>query len=311
MGGRLVPRICVVSLNPAIDAEWRVPFVVPGEKNELISERRWPGGKGINVARWLSWLGARPHLILPLGGATGAELAAGLKAERLAYTGVPIAQSTRVNVVVTPDVGTQLRFNPSWPVLSSAEVRALLAEIEMAWRHADAVVLSGSLVRGAPVDTYAGLVRRARRAGLPVFLDCDGEAFRLAAREGPSMVKPNEPELATWADGPVDEEKAFRAAARKLARATGEWVLASRGSQGAVLVNGSAEWETSAPAMKVAKVRNTVGAGDAMLAGAVMGSAGAGAPRSWLSLGLRTAAAAVRSAPGTLPRPFKHSVLGT
>jgi len=301
MSARSSPRVCVVSLNPAVDAEWRVPAVVPGEKNELSSERRWPGGKGINVARWLKWHGARPHLVLPLGGATGVELAAGLRAEKLEFTAVSIAQSTRVNVVVTPDVGTQLRFNPSWPVLSAAEVKRLVTAIEAKWQDADAVVFSGSLVRGAPVDTYARLVRRAHRAGLPVFLDCDGAAFRLAAREHPSVVKPNELELSGWAGRSLGTEAELLAAARELAQETGEWVLVSRGAAGAVLLHGATGAEIAAAAFKVSHVRNTVGAGDAMLAGVIMASAGSASPRQWLKAGLRAAAAAVRSAPGTLP----------
>lgn len=295
------PRICVVSLNPAIDAEWRVTAVVPGEKNELISERRWPGGKGINVARWLKWLGAAPRLVLPLGGATGRELAAGLRAEALAFRGVSIGQASRVNVVVTPDIGTQLRFNPSWPVLTAMEVDRVLEAVERAWRGCVAVVLSGSLVRGAPVDTYDRLVRRALGAGLPVFLDCDGEPFRRAIRSGPTLVKPNQLELAQWARRDLKTVADFRSASRELAAATGGWVLASRGAAGAFLVNGQSGWELEAPAVPVRKVRNTVGAGDALLAAVVYAQVLGEPPQEWLSRGLQTAAAAVCLAPGELP----------
>jgi len=291
----------VVSLNPAIDAEWRVASIVPGEKNELTSERRWPGGKGINVARWLKWLGAAPRLVLPLGGATGRELAAGLRAEALAFRGVRIEQASRVNVVVTPDIGTQLRFNPSWPVLTSKEVDQVLEAVEGAWRGCAAVVLSGSLVRGAPVDTYDRLVRRALGAGLSVFLDCDGEPFRRAIRSGPTLVKPNELELAQWARRDLKTVADFWSATRELAAATGGWVLASRGAAGAFLVDGQSGLEVEAPAVPVRKVRNTVGAGDAMLAAVVYAQVLGEPPQEWLSRGLQTAASAVRLAPGELP----------
>ena len=294
-------RVCVVSLNPAVDAEWRVPSVVPEEKNELTSERRWPGGKGINVARWLQWHGVDAHLVLPLGGATGRELAVGLAAEQLAFTAVPIAQPSRVNVVVTPTVGPQLRFNPTWPVLSASEVRRSMGTIEKAWAGRGLVVFSGSLVRGAPVDTYARLIRRARQAGLGTVLDCDGEAFRKGVEAGPLLVKPNEVELAAWARRPLSTDAAFADAARELSRATGGWVLASWGARGAWLVNVSLGQELHAEAHHVRKVRNTVGAGDALLAGAVATLARSPRPDRWLSIGLRTAAAAVGRAPGLLP----------
>src|SRR5262245_45338872 len=109
----------VVALNPSVDVEWRVPQVLWEEKNVLESERRWPGGKGVNVARWLKHLGGRPKLLLPLGGATGAELQTGLRAGRLPFRAVPLREATRANVIVTTQSQGQLRFNPPGPRLSS------------------------------------------------------------------------------------------------------------------------------------------------------------------------------------------------
>jgi 1-phosphofructokinase family hexose kinase len=295
------PGVCVVSLNPAVDVEWCVPEIVPGEKNELTSERRWPGGKGINVARWLAWSGTRSRLVLPLGGATGRELAVGLRAENLPFRAVPILQSSRANVVVTPKTGTQLRFNPSWPVLSPAEVGRLLRSVEMAWRGCEVVVLSGSLVRGASPDTYFQLTRKAKAAGLKVFLDCDGEPFRRAIRAQPFLVKPNDWELEQWAGRKLSSERALRMAARELSEQTGGWVLVSRGAAGAVLVHAGTGAEWSAPARQVT-VRNTVGAGDALLAAVVASVQRGEAPTAWLRHGLAAGAAAVRLSPGHVPR---------
>ncbi|KAF0176610.1 MAG: hypothetical protein FD161_2972, partial [Limisphaerales bacterium] len=67
-------QILVIGLNPAVDVEWRVGSLHWDEKNTVLGERRWAGGKSVNVARWLRHLGARVRLLVPLGGATGAEL---------------------------------------------------------------------------------------------------------------------------------------------------------------------------------------------------------------------------------------------
>ena len=64
--------ILVVALNPSIDVEWRVDGVRWEEKNSIHSERRWAGGKGVNVARWLRHLRADRFLYsLPLRGVLG------------------------------------------------------------------------------------------------------------------------------------------------------------------------------------------------------------------------------------------------
>ena len=102
----------ILALNPSIDAEWRVDDVLWEEKNNIRSERRWAGGKGANVARWLQHLGDNPLLLLPLGGQTGVELACCLRDEKLPAKIIPLRPSTRVDVIVTTANGRQLRFNP-------------------------------------------------------------------------------------------------------------------------------------------------------------------------------------------------------
>lgn len=293
--------VLVVALNPAVDVEWTVDRVVPGEKNEILAERRWPGGKGINVVRWLGWLGCPARLFLPAGGDTGRELLAGLAGERIQAEVFPIQEATRANVVVTPREGAQLRFNPTWPVLSPAETRRLLAGLRRAMDDVAAVVLSGSLARGMAPDTYAGLVREAGRRGLRVFLDADGEAFRQGAEAGPFLVKPNDYELGQWAGAAVDGDNALAAAARRLQQVTGGWVMVSRGPAGAMLVGPGADGELARPARR-ARVRNTVGAGDAMLAGVVDAVRRDHPPARWLAAGLAVAAEAVRLPGGAVPR---------
>src|SRR6185503_13716336 len=107
----------VVSLNPAVDVEWRVASVRWEEKNQVLAERRWPGGKGINVARWLAHLGGSPRLIVPMGGPNGDEMKMGLREQGLAVSMIRLRDTSRANVVVTTAPGQQLRFNPLGPKL--------------------------------------------------------------------------------------------------------------------------------------------------------------------------------------------------
>src|SRR6187549_3109356 len=98
----------ILALNPSIDAEWRVDNVLWEEKNNVQCERRWAGGKGINVARWLKHLGGKPQLLLPLGGNTGRELARYLRAERIRTRIIGLRQPSRVNIIVTTRQGRQM-----------------------------------------------------------------------------------------------------------------------------------------------------------------------------------------------------------
>src|SRR5436190_3511137 len=107
----MASAILVVALNPSIDVEWTVARVRWEEKNSILSERRWAGGKGINVARWLAHLGVKVHLLLPAGGKHGDDLVRGLHADFLPVHSIKLREETRANIVVTTEQGQQLSFN--------------------------------------------------------------------------------------------------------------------------------------------------------------------------------------------------------
>lgn len=297
-------RLCVLSLNPAIDAEWSVDEILWEEKNLVHAQRRWAGGKGANVVRWLRFLGARPELLIPLGGIAGRELAAYLHADKLRARIVNLAEETRVNVVITNRAGRQMRFNQPGARLSRAEWRSILAEVQSAGRSVHAFVLSGSLPPGAPVTGYAGITRLAHQAGRRVYLDCDGATLKAAVRAKPFLVKPNRHELAGWAGSDLPTLSAARDAALALAGVTGGWVLVSLGAEGALLI-GARTLSSAAPFVahahiKVASVSNTLGAGDATLAAAAHASMLGLPPREWLRAAVAAGTAATQAPAGRM-----------
>jgi tagatose 6-phosphate kinase len=289
-----------LALNPSVDAEWRVPQIQFEEKNEIQGERRWAGGKGINVARWLRHLGSPVHLLLPLGGPTGAEIRASLAAERLETTVVPIRGNSRVNVIVTPPKGPQMRFNALPPALSPPEWRRVVSAVRRGLGRASLLVLSGSLPRGVPVDAYARLIRLAHEADVPCILDCEGAALAAAAAARPLLVKPNHAELQAWSGRALATESDMIAAARRLRKLTGGWVMLSGGHRGAWLV-GPREQETWCARPQRLAPRNTVGAGDAMVAATVRCIIAGASPASWIQTAVAVATASTAVPAGVLP----------
>lgn len=291
----------ILALNPSIDAEWQVADVLWEEKNNVQSERRWAGGKGINVARWLKHLGGKPQLLLPLGGPSGAEVAGHLRREKISAQVIQLREATRVNVIVTTAAGRQMRFNPLGPKLSGGEWRRVQSALQKQLRRAGLLILSGSLPRGVAVGVYAQLIRRAHDAGVRVLLDCDGAPFTAAVAARPFLVKPNEHELALWRGQPLRTEVQIVAAARALSEQTQGWVLVSRGGQRSLLVNVRENFAQFAAPRKV-KPRNTVGAGDALLAAVAHQIQLGAAPELWLREGLAVGTQATQLAAGHLPK---------
>lgn len=290
----------ILALNPSIDAEWLVDEVLWEEKNNVHSERRWAGGKGINVARWLQFFGGRPHLLLPLGGKTGTELAGYLVAEKIPATIIPLDESTRVNVIVTTRRGRQMRFNPPGPHLTAEEWRHAFKQTERRLQKSRLLVLSGSLPRGLAENSYRMLITLARRCNAKTLLDCDGAALRAAVSARPFLVKPNEHELAAWWGRALHTDTALVRAARALSQATRGWVLVSRGAKRSLLVNVAEDFQLWARPRRV-HPRNTVGAGDALLAAVAFQIQRGAPPSQWLTAGLAAGTAATRCLPGHLP----------
>lgn len=293
-------HIAVLCANPALDVEWRVDGVRPEEKNRILEERCWAGGKGVNVARWLRWLGLRVRLVLPAGGAEGRELAGALRREGIPCEVVEVGAATRVNVLVTDPSGRQWRFNRSGPELRAREWRAVVERFEAALEGAALAVLSGSLPPGAPADGYAVLLGRARRVGVHTVLDCDGEALRNALAAGPFLVKPNGEELAAWWGRRFRTEQGVVRAARAMSKVSGGWVLVSRGPDPAWLIRAEPSAAHRARPPEV-RLRHRLGAGDALVAGVCRSIVAGEGPERWLRGGLDTAAVCLGCEPGRLP----------
>ncbi len=322
-------RSLVLALNPSIDVEWRLKHVQWEEKNDVQSQRRWAGGKGVNVARWLKHLGGKPQLLLPLGGHAGDELAGYLRAEKIPAKIIRLRESTRVNIIVTTDAGRQMRFNPPGPKLSCHEWDEILKSVELhlkrtcggqgrlrakaphpsfghplpiKWgegRSEGVLILSGSLPRGVPVTAYAQFIRLARRFGVRTLLDCEGPALTAAVKARPFLAKPNEPELAQWWRKPLRPEAEIVRAARALSEQTRGWVFVSRGPKRSLLVNVAENFQAFAAPTRV-KPRNTVGAGDALLAGVAKEIERGSLPVDWLHAGLSVGTSATQCQPGCL-----------
>lgn len=81
--------IYTVTLNPAIDETLEVEHLRPGTTHRVLSRGRYPGGKGINVARALRVFAEDCVALTIAGGTTGQELAGLLRQEELPCPSMP------------------------------------------------------------------------------------------------------------------------------------------------------------------------------------------------------------------------------
>ncbi|MBQ0879759.1 MULTISPECIES: 1-phosphofructokinase family hexose kinase [Streptomyces] len=257
--------ILTVTLNTALDITYRVPGLRPHASHRVTEVTERPGGKGLNVARVLAALGHPVTVTGFAGGSTGATVRASLAGvPGVVDALVPVAGATRRTVAVVDErTGDTTQLNEPGPVVAPAEWNAFQEAYEGLLAGAAAVALCGSLPPGVPVGAYAGLVRAARAAGVPVLLDTSGEPLRRGVAARPDLIKPNADELAELT-GSHEPLRATQAARRRGARS----VVASLGAAGLLAETPEGRWRAAAPA----QVRgNPTGAGDSAVAGLLSG----------------------------------------
>ncbi|NUR66612.1 MAG: hexose kinase, partial [Streptomyces sp.] len=190
--------ILTVTLNTALDLTYRVRTLTPHASHRVSEVTERPGGKGLNVARVLAALGHEVTVTGFTGGATGQAVQ-----DQLATTSgvtdalLPVSGATRRTIAVVDErTGDTTQLNEPGPVVTPPEWSAFQEAYEDLLASAVAVALCGSLPPGVPVGAYAGLVRTARAAGVPVLLDTSGEPLRRGVAARPDLIKPNADELA-------------------------------------------------------------------------------------------------------------------
>ncbi|MBC2907922.1 hexose kinase [Streptomyces cupreus] len=293
--------ILTVTLNTALDITYRVRTLRPHASHRVSEVLERPGGKGLNVARVLAALGHEVTATGFVGGATGRVVR-----ERLTATDgvvdalVPLAGATRRTIAVVDDLtGDTTQLNEPGPVVTPAEWTAFQESYDSLLASADAVALCGSLPPGVPVGAYAGLVRAARAAGVPVLLDTSGEPLRRGVAARPDIVKPNADELAELT-GSHDPLRATQDARRRGAHT----VVASLGAEGLLAHTPEGRWRATPPSRLHG---NPTGAGDAAVAGLLSGLV-EGLP--WPDRLARAAALSAASVPAPVAGEFDGRVYG-
>ncbi len=256
--------IATVTLNLALDVTYTVGEIAWHAANRVTAVSERAGGKGVNVARVLAALGHRTVVCGLVGGHTGDSITAELDAAGMRTALTPIAGTSRRTVaVVDSSAGDATGFWEPGPNVTEGEWQDFLDAYETVLGEASAVVLSGSLPPGLPIDAYARLCRRAAEAEVPAILDADGDALRAGLAGHPAVIKPNYEELARVAGG---EDRV--AAAGGLRAAGADSVVVSGGADGMIAVTPEGVWRAAPP---VHVVGNPTGAGDAAVAALTAG----------------------------------------
>lgn len=265
-----MPAVVTVTLNPALDLTAEVDELVPYRKLRGRLVGHDPGGGGVNVARVLLRFGVPVLAVAPLGGTSGEALMAELEREGVAVHRIDTDVETRRSVTLWVHTTREhFRILVDGEALEEPAWRACLDAVAAAERPAF-VVLSGSLPPGVPLEVVRAFAQRARDLGARFVCDSSGPALAAAVDAGADLVKPSVRELRDLV-APEEPLDGFdhRAAARRAVALGARVVVVSLGADGAcVAAADGTEAEFASPAVDVL---SSVGAGDSMVAGILLG----------------------------------------
>ncbi|UUZ86569.1 hexose kinase [Paenibacillus sp. P26] len=226
-----------------------------------------------------------------MGGANGVWIAERLSRQDVPHDFVTVDGESRICLnIIEETSGTSTELLEPGPVITPEAMEQLAGKLEGLAARSRVVCFSGDLPRGVPADYYAQLIRVAKSQGAAVFLDTSGEALRQGIRARPDFIKPNEEELAQplRLTGSGAEDPGLKRRLDALHREGIRSVCVSMGAKGASLSAGGTRWRMAAPQVEAV---NTVGRGDAFVAGFAVGTFRQESPEACLRLAVAAGAA--------------------
>ncbi|MCG3722978.1 1-phosphofructokinase [Vibrio cincinnatiensis] len=261
-------KVVTITLNPALDLTGSLDSLQVGSVSLVKQGSLHPAGKGVNVAKVLSDLGAKVTVTGFLG-LDNQEMFCQLFEQMGAEDKfIRIQGATRINVKLVEKSGQVSDINfPGIHVNEQDIARFEQTLFQLAEDH-DYFVLAGSLPSGISPQLCASWIEKLGSLGKKVLFDSSREALAVGINARPWLIKPNDEELAQFVGRELHTPEACRLAAEQLADKGIDNIVVSMGAEGTMWLNQGQWLHAKPPQMEVV---STVGAGDTLVAGLCWG----------------------------------------
>ena len=243
--------VYTVTFNPSLDYIVEVKSFELGMTNRTSYEHMLPGGKGINVSIVLNNLEFDTTAFGYVAGFTGKQVDNGF---------------SRINMKIKNIDGTEI--NGMGPQISEDNLHSLVSKIDRL-SSGDVLVLAGSIPSCISDDIYRRIMGRLQGRDVKIIVDATSRLLLNVLEYHPFLIKPNQHELGDIFGVKLESKEEVIPYARKLKDMGAVNVLISMGGKGAVLIDEHGNvYEADAPK---GELKNSVGAGDSMVAGFMAG----------------------------------------
>ena len=260
--------VYTVTFNPAVDYVVQTDEISVGGVNRSKSEKIYFGGKGINVSMVLSELGVKSKALGFVAGFTGDAIENGVAEKGVETDFVHLENGfSRINVKIKSEKETEL--NGQGPQIDDKALNALFEKLDKL-SDGDTLVLAGSIPSSMPADIYEKILERLQNKNIKAVVDATKDLLMNVLKYKPFLIKPNNHELGEMFGVTLKTNEEIAEYAQKLKDMGARNVLVSMAGDGALLLDENGK--THVCGVCKGTVKNSVGAGDSMVAGFVAGS---------------------------------------
>ena len=259
--------VYTVTFNPAVDYVVRLDELTLGMTNRSRSEQLYIGGKGINVSKVLAELGIRSKALGFAAGFTGRAIEEGARKMGVETDLIFLEEGcSRINVKIRSNTETEI--NGQGPDIPEKALNELFMKLDEL-KDGDIPVLAGSIPDTLPSDIYEKILARLSDRKIKAVVDATGKLLLNVLKYKPFLVKPNKQELGEMLGVELKSDEDIIICARKLKEMGAVNVLVSMAGDGAILIDEYGKVHKREACRGI--VKNSVGAGDSMVAGFIAG----------------------------------------
>ena len=259
--------IYTVTFNPAVDYVVHSDELMVGSVNRSRKEEIYFGGKGINVSMVLGELGIKSKALGFVAGFTGEAIEKGIADKGVGSDFVRLDKGfSRINVKIKAKDETEL--NGQGPNILKEDIDKLFEKLDEI-SDGDTIVLAGSIPGSLPSDIYERILERLQTKKVRAVVDATKELLMNVLKYKPFLIKPNNFELGEMFGTELKTDDEIAAYAGKLKDMGAVNVLVSMAGDGAILLDENGKVHKCGVCKGT--VKNSVGAGDSMVAGFLAG----------------------------------------
>lgn len=254
-----------VTLNPAIDVMLDVKNLKIEKHVKLLGKSKVAGGKGINISKVLQSIGEKTFVTGFVGGANGKFIEKAMSKLHIDHQFVRVPEETRENLKIFDQLeSSTYEINEVGLPVDLTKMDELIVLLKSIIKKNDVLIISGSAPINYDVDVYKVMIETLKPLCREIVLDTSKEWLKVGLTASPHVIKPNLEELEYYTEKKLKTDDDIIDEALKIVESGVLEVIVSLGKKGSLYVSKDYQYKITVPDIKV---HQTVGAGDALLAG--------------------------------------------